>query len=384
MNRRSLFSYQDFFDIIINNNIYTKIKIGSPKQEIIAWINTEEYSYFIFKNICKLNSNYNENKSNTYHPNEEFQFFYNGYGSTIYINESFLFGNKEINNFPIMFMKDPKNDEFFNERFSISDITEKTCATIGLRFIKTYGDKISKNFLSVLNDLDIINDNIMFIEYDKTGKEKYLLIGEYPDIVYKNQYIFNKENSVNIKIYNRFKPQWGFQCDKIFSGNDIIKNNDIAIHHNLGVIYAPFSYKEIIEKTFFSFYLNSKICTKINNGEYIIFFCNKIIFGDKIKIFPELKFIKNEFNKEFILTQEDLFFTKGNYSYFLIVFHHIYDDIWELGKPFLKKFSFAYNFDSKTIIYYNRSNEILQFSNLNALPNKVLSPFGKNGNFGID
>ena len=93
-----------------------------------------------------------------------------------------------------MFMKDPKNDEFFNERFSISDITEKTCATIGLRFIKTYGDKISKNFLSVLNDLDIINDNIMFIEYDKTGKEKYLLLGEYPDIVYKNQYIFNKEN----------------------------------------------------------------------------------------------------------------------------------------------------------------------------------------------
>ena len=142
-----------------------------------------------------------------------------------------------------MFMKDPKNDEFFNERFSISDITEKTCATIGLRFIKTYGDKISKNFLSVLNDLDIINDNIMFIEYDKTGKEKYLLLGEYPDIAYKNQYIFNKENSVNIKIYNRFKSQWGFQCDKIFSGNDIIKNNDIAIHHNLGVIYAPFSYK---------------------------------------------------------------------------------------------------------------------------------------------
>ena len=258
-----------------------------------------------------------------------------------------------------MFMKDPKNDEFFNERFSISDITEKTCATIGLRFIKTYGDKISKNFLSVLNDLDIINDKIMFIEYDKTGKEKYLLLGEYPDIVYKNQYIFNKENSVNIKIYNRFKPQWGFQCDKIFSGNDIIKNNDIAIHHNLGVIYAPFRYKEIIEKTFFSFYLNSKICTKINNGEYIIFFCNKIIFADKIKIFPELKFIKNEFNKEFILTQDDLFFTKGNYSYFLIVFHHIYDDIWELGKPFLKKFSFAYNFDSKTIIYYNRSNEII-------------------------
>ena len=33
--------------------------------------------------------------------------------------------------------------------------------------------------------------------------------------------------------------------------------------------------------------------------------------------------------------------------------------MWELGKPFLKKFSFAYNFDSKIILHYNISNNTI-------------------------
>ena len=323
-----------------------------------AWINTEEYSYYIYKDTCVLNSFYDENKSSTYSPNNEFHFFYNGYGKTIYINESISFANKRINNFPIMFMKDPKNDDFFNQRYSINDITEKTCATIGLRFIKNYNDKISKNFISILNDLDIIDDYIIFFDYDESGNEKFLLLGEYPEMVFKNKYIFKEDCSTNIKIYNRFKPQWGFQCDKILSGNIIIEKNDVALHHNLGVIYAPEEYKEIIENKYFSYYINKSICKKSNNGKYIFFYCNSKIIEEKEK-FPELKFIKKEFQEEFILTFDDLFFTKGNNSYFLIVFHRLYDEIWELGKPFLKKYLFAYNFDNKKIIRYNRTKNII-------------------------
>ena len=103
-------------------------------------------------------------------------------------------------------------------------------------------------------------------------------------------------------------------------------------------------------------YNNTKICKKIDNEELIYFFCDKIIEKELNK-FPEIKFIKNEFGEELILTYKDLFITKGNYTYFLILFHHLYNDIWELGKPFLKKFLFAYNFNSKIIIYYNISDE---------------------------
>ena len=37
----------------------------------------------------------------------------------------------------------------------------------------------------------------------------------------------------------------------------------------------------------------------------------------------------------------------------------MHNRIWELGKPFLKKFLFAYNFDSKIIIHYNISNNTI-------------------------
>ena len=358
-----VFSSQNFIKIMIDNSLYTRIKIGEPYQEIIAWINSEEYSYFLYKDICKLDSYYDETKSRTFCPNNDNQFLYKGYGQTIYINESFTFGQIETKNFPIIFMKDPKNDKAFIIRNSINDITGKSCATIGLRFIKDYYEGNLKNFISVLNNLDIIDSRILFFDYDENGNEKFLLLGEYPEIIFKNKYIYKERCVANIKIYNRFKPQWGLQFNKIYSADIKLENNDAAFHHSLGVIYAPDEYKEIIEIHFFNKYINSKICSKSNNGEYIFYYCDKIKLGNEVKNFPELKFIKNEFEEEFILTYKDLFFTKGNNSYFLIVFHHLYNNVWELGKPFLKKFLFAYNFDSKIMLHYNISNDIIMNKN---------------------
>ena len=90
------FTYLNFTNLLIDNSLYTKIKIGQPYQEIIAWINAEEYSYFLFKNICKLDSYYDETKSKTFCPNSDQQFLFKGYGQTIFSNESFIFGQKEI------------------------------------------------------------------------------------------------------------------------------------------------------------------------------------------------------------------------------------------------------------------------------------------------
>ena len=265
--------------------------------------------------------------------------------------------NKEIKikKFPIMFMKDPKNDEFFIKRNSIKDITGKTCATIGFRYIGNFHDKISKNFLLVLKDLDIIDDYILFLEYDKNGNEDYLILGGYPEELFKNKkmYMLENQRTAHIKLYNRFKPQWGFKCDKIYSGKEKINKDEVAFHHNLGVIFGPKDYQNHIEKVYFNYYINLKICKSKNDGKYKIFYCDKEKFTlEEMKKFPELKFFKNKINEIFNLTYNDLFFNKGNNVYFLIVFNYLYNEIWELGKPFLKKYSFVYNFDSKLIWYY--------------------------------
>ena len=76
------FTYHNFTNLLIDNSLYTKIKIGQPYQEIIAWINAEEYSYFLFKNICNLDSYYDETKSKTYSPNDDYKFLYYVYEKT--------------------------------------------------------------------------------------------------------------------------------------------------------------------------------------------------------------------------------------------------------------------------------------------------------------
>ena len=358
------FSFYDFINNVVGNSIYTKIKLGEPPQEIKTWINSEEYSYFLFKDTCILDSQFNENKSTTFEPNYNKTFYYNGYGETIYVNETITLikdinsnNNKEIkiDKFPIMFMKDPANDAFFIQRFSKDDITGKTCATIGFRYISNYHDDISKNFLLVLKNLDIIDNYNVFIEYDKNCDEQYLFLGGYPNEIFKDKIKYKIENqrTTYIKSYNRFKPHWGFQCDKILSGEQNIEKLDIALHHNLGVIYGTTDYQEHIEKIFFNNYLTLKICTKEDDGNYTIYFCDKAKFNEEeMKKFPELKFVKTDLEESFNLTYQDLFFTKGNKVYFLIVFHYLYNEVWEMGKPFLRKYAFAYNFDSKLIWYY--------------------------------
>ena len=364
----NLFSVEEFINQKIKNALYSKINIGEPSQEIIILIDSEEYSYYLFKDICLLDSFFDENKSTTFQYNNNGKtFFYNGYGKTIYINETIILKNdinenKEIklNNFPIMFMKDPKNDDFFNQRKSIKDITGKTCMTIGFRHIANFQDKISKNFLTTLKEFDVIDDYILFIEYDKEGNEEYLILGGYPEEIFKEKkkYELKNQKATHIKFYNRFKPQWGFKCDKVYSGKEKIEKEEVAFHHNLGVIYGPYDYRDNIEKVFFNYYFNLNICKKKNDGKFIVYYCDKEKFTiEEMKKFPELKFVKSDLEETFNLTYSDLFYTKGNNVYFLIVFNYLYNEIWELGKPFLNKFSFVYNFDSKMIWYYKNIDE---------------------------
>jgi hypothetical protein len=193
-----LFSYENFIKMKIDNNIYTRIKIGNPYQEIIAWLDTEEYSYYLYKDICKLDSYYDETKSKTFCPNNDEQFLFKGYGKTTIINESFTFGQKEIKKFPIIFMQNPKNDKEFNQRYSINDITGKSCVTIGLRFIKNYYETNAKNFISVLNELDIIDDSFKINPKD-TDLYSFVRL---EDI----DYLKDKVNLERIKIINQDGP----------------------------------------------------------------------------------------------------------------------------------------------------------------------------------
>ena len=360
------FTFEHFINNTINNLIYTSIKIGTPSQTIKTWINSDELSYFLYKDICILDSYFNENISTSFETNESKTFYYNGYGTATYINETIILENNindteskeiKINKFPIMFMKDPKNDKMFNNMHSIDEITGKTCATIGFKYISNYNDNNSKDFTITLKAREIIDDYTVFIEFDENGNEKYLILGGYPEEIFENKYNEKNQNSTYIHFYYQKINQWGLSFNKVALGEeDKIYEVEAGFHYNLGVIYGVESYQSYIEKHFFQKYIDLKICEKNQYKDYTGYSCNKEKFTiEEMRKFPEIKFIKNDLEESFALTYEDLFFNKGDKIYFLVVFHRILKDIWELGKPFLKKYTFAFNFDSKLIWYYKRN-----------------------------
>ena len=70
----------------------------------------------------------------------------------------------------------------------------------------------------------------------------------------------------------------------------------------------------------------------------------------------------------FNLDYKDLFYEKNGKYFFNVIFDKNNKIQWKLGKPFLKKYVFVYDYDSKTIGFYNellpggkKSKKILNF-----------------------
>ena len=81
--------------------------------------------------------------------------------------------------------------------------------------------------------------------------------------------------------------------------------------------------------------------------------------------FPKIIFNSNTVGKSLELQNEDLFKAFFSKFYFMIIFKKTNNstqkkekDIWYLGQPFIKKYPFSINYDSKTIgFYFNKDKE---------------------------
>ena len=181
---------------------------------------------------------------------------------------------------------------------------------------------------------------------------------------YRN--IFLTEDIRTIKAKPRYGTlDWGIEFNEIYFEN---KANNEKSSYQSGVqivfdlesnfILGTKYFFENIEKTLFKQYIEQNICfineEEREDGKYIII-CNKN-FSKYISSFPDLYFFHKELNYTFILKNEDLFMTKGNHIYFLIIHKIYYVDYWSLGTIFLKKYPFLFDYDKKTIGFINIYN----------------------------
>ena len=65
--------------------------------------------------------------------------------------------------------------------------------------------------------------------------------------------------------------------------------------------------------------------------------------------FPIINIFQKDINYPFELTSYDLFEEIEDRKYFLVNFANNSGTKWILGKPFLKKYNFTFNFDSKAV-----------------------------------
>ena len=335
------FSYniKYFVDYFVDNKYYTDILIGDPPQKIKAFLNPQQSAFYITNKTCLSKSSYNYEKSNNYKliENKSYKFY-----SMIRFIDSLLFenitekGNKKV-----------KIDNY--QIFADCEIKEPLCFIIGTKLVAT-GEQIKDNLLNNLHMNKYIESYYFTFEVNPRKEDELSFIFDININGNKDGYTFIKASSYKDK--DRQYLVWGLNFDKLYFNNNINENQLRAeFNINLGCIIGTSSFQE----SFKTFLRNNNIMETIiqYSEKYYIY-----SFNDNEYIYQKLNNITLEFyhkdlDYHFTLNYKDLFFEKYDKIYFLIVFNYIENNYWKFGIPFLKKYKFIYNHDSKFIGFLN-------------------------------
>ena len=384
---------------IYSNLYYTELSIGERKQTLITFINTTTHSNFgIYNKLCdsrfyledsKINKNYNYSNSSTFTQIGEGE-MNKGTEDILIKDEINFFTNfelteeKKVKNISLLY--NPNNKEYILDDVGIDFIIEKekktTCGYIGFKLrLKT--QTVNNNLLEQLKEKEIISNTIFtFVEanknneiYKKNNIDYLLIIGDelYNIFTQKDisKYISEKYDKNNYREKNKINDYimdkgyyfiWKITFSNIYINidNNVIymkQIEDVFLDNDFGLISGTREYRDLIEQSFFNEYINKSKCKRdilrTNDlGSFYYYICDSDI---SINNFPNLYLKSTNFQYEFQLTKDELFVEDKDKIYFLIVFEFSKVNTWKLGKPFLEKYLFSYNYDAKTIIFYNEN-----------------------------
>ena len=142
----------------------------------------------------------------------------------------------------------------------------------------------------------------------------------------------------------------------------------------------------LINEEFFNYYFENNICHikpiiyEYSYETFYYYMCDNTT-GQFIleNIFPNISFYHHDLNYIFILSYKDLFYTDinditQNIFYFNVIFSNQGRTKWSLGKPFLRKYLFIFEYDKKMIKFLsvkNNNNKKGENYNENSLKNDI-------------
>ena len=283
----------------------------------------------------------------------------------------------------------------------ISEINENKakCLIVGLNpFIDLKQNYGIKNLpLSFKSNKIIKNNNYITFLYNKN--QSFMLIGDPPHITYPNLFSIKTYKEIdNYKLkseYNRYYMKnlnnWSIKLDQIYIGNESYINEDKIIGQ-FSLDYIPFIvpmdlYKKYLSKGL-DYYIAKNICHQksrpLNNKfahsiindkkqTFIFIYCDKNKIENLTEFYeqvPEFTFSNRELNKTFKFEAKNLIIEEDNFLVLMIMPDLFNKNFISLGKMFMEKYLFCFNYDRNTIGFYD---EVINIKNININKNKNIS-----------
>ena len=150
-----------------------------------------------------------------------------------------------------------------------------------------------------------------------------------------------------------------FYYEKVNGTVEYLYTNNTRVEYiiDLNHIISDEQYYTDIKKFYFKKYFENNTCHeeksyKDGEGYTYMIICD-ISFKNYQKSFPGIYFYNEQLFFAFNLYAEDIFYEYKNKIYFLIIHKDSIKNYWRLGKIFLKKYPFMFDYDKKIISYVN-------------------------------
>ena len=334
---------------------------GTPKESFPFELSFDTFSLYISSNNVSNNQTnikkYNPSSSSTYkeYSKEEDKFIYQKCSKCVIAQEKFYISeNENIKEFP---------DIYFVMGNKLRDDSNNVSASIGLKPIKSPNDTVDDNLITQLRQKKYLQEYTFRIRYSskKNGdgfSNGELIIGSYP-----HQYIPMIYDEKNFKYFYRDSlEEWSFTPTEINYGikNLIIPITSYNVTINLNSIFitGSLTFLKLLKISFFDKLENNGQCQTFSNENNLLFYiCDE---GINITEMSDLVFYAkislDKINMTF--TPNDLFYKyidkEGkNKLLYLVCFDKNSYSTWKLGTIFIKKFQPVFNFDKKTIGFYD-------------------------------
>jgi len=336
-----------FSSIYSSSNYYSILNVGSNNEEIPMHLSFNNYHSFIVSHNYTHGDfiKYNQDASSSYKKLTFGPRYFSFLNIKQGIESKETFNFKDINN---------KNTNCENINFILGTVPAvDVSGDLGLKAYEYIKEKdfnrlTNYSFITNLYKNGYIKQKVFTLNFNNKN-EGEIIIGSkpsdysnYDEDTYKNAYIpsFNEETF------------WGFDTVISYINKDRISNmkEKVVLEIENNIIIPIKSYSDKIKQLFFKDLVYKSKCSFEDANETFSFYhCDKDI---DISSFPILTFYQQNLNYTFELNSTNLFVEINNRLYFLMNFANNDEFKWVLGSPFLLKYNFTYDFDSKSVGMY--------------------------------